>query len=59
MKCAICNKRTNWDHSVGRPCFLVCNECVEDIAKLSDTEPFEVTGIILEMGWKIEKRKEK
>lgn len=32
MKCSLCYKKTDWDSSVGRPNFIVCNHCVEKFA---------------------------
>lgn len=55
MKCKICGKKTTWDTSVGRPCYIVCNRCVESIAKARKKHPFEITDEILKKGFKIEK----
>lgn len=33
MKCRICKQKTDWDSSVGRPAFLVCNRCVENLSE--------------------------
>ena len=55
MRCKICGKKTDWDSSVGRPCYIVCNRCVESIAKARKKHPFEITGEILKKGLKIEK----
>jgi len=56
MKCKICGKETNWDTSVGRPCYIVCNHCVESIAKTNKKRFSEITMEILEKGYKIEER---
>lgn len=32
MKCKICKQKTNWDSSVGRPAFIVCNHCVRQLS---------------------------
>ena len=55
MKCKICGKRTTWDTSVGRPCYIVCNKCVEKIAKKQQKSLVEVSGEILKKGFKLEK----
>ena len=55
MRCKICGKKTDWDTSVGRPCYIVCNRCVESIAEARKKHPFEITGEILKKGLKIEK----
>jgi hypothetical protein len=33
MKCELCYKKTDWDSSIGRPNFIVCNSCVEKFSK--------------------------
>ncbi len=55
MKCEICGKKTDWDNSVGRPCYIVCNRCVESIAKARKKHFSEITDEILKKGFKIEK----
>lgn len=32
MKCKLCYKKTDWDSSIGRPNFIVCNCCAEKFA---------------------------
>ena len=55
MKCKICGKETTWDTSVGRPCYIVCNRCVESIAEARKKHPVEIIDEILKKGLKIEK----
>lgn len=31
--CKLCGDKTDWDSSVGRPNFIVCNSCVRALAK--------------------------
>lgn len=57
MKCKMCGKRTDWDSSVGRPNFLVCNNCVEELHKFCSIRRAEITDIILFIGFKREERK--
>lgn len=33
MKCAICERKTNWDASYGRPTFIVCPHCYNILRK--------------------------
>lgn len=33
MKCKLCYKKTNWDSSIGRPTFIVCNRCAEKFSQ--------------------------
>lgn len=33
MKCKFCYKKTDWDSSIGRPNFIVCNSCAEKFSK--------------------------
>ena len=55
MRCKICGKKTDWDSSVGRPCYIVCNRCVESIAEARRKRFSEITDEILKKGFKIEK----
>jgi len=57
MKCKVCDKKTNWDNSVGRPCYIVCNHCVESIAKANNRKFSEITMEILAKGFEIEKKR--
>lgn len=69
MKCKICKQKTDWDSSVGRPCFIVCNNCVEKLSKnlINYVKNCEVdkkygelaamTAIILNIGYKMEENK--
>lgn len=59
MKCKVCGKRTTWETSVGRPCYIVCNKCVEKIAKAKHEELVDVTIEILEEGLRLEGRLKK
>lgn len=56
MKCKICGKKTTWETSVGRPCYIVCNKCVEKIAKAKHEELVDVTTEILKEGLRLEGR---
>ena len=69
MKCKLCYKKTDWDSSVGRPCFIVCNNCVEKfsngvkamIQMYNANDNISALGlttaIILNIGYKIEENK--
>ena len=38
MTCEICKKATNWDESVGKENYIICNECFHRILyKYKDT----------------------
>ena len=38
MVCEICRKTTNWDESVGKENYIICNECFHRIlSKYKDT----------------------
>ena len=65
MKCRICKQKTDWDSSVGRPCFIVCNNCVEKLSKhilnileFSDKNDIgalgATTAILLNIGYAME-----
>ena len=66
MKCKICKQKTDWDSSVGRPCFIVCNKCVEKLSNnlINCIESYKeckkygeraaMTAIILNIGYKME-----
>lgn len=56
MKCKVCGKKTTWDTSIGRPCYIVCNHCIESIAKTNNKKLSEITMKILAKGLEIEKR---
>lgn len=56
MKCKICGEKTTWDTSVGRDCFIVCNKCVEKIAKEQQKSRIDVLAEILHKGFEIERR---
>lgn len=69
MKCRICKQKTDWDSSVGRPTFIVCNHCVENLSKhmlnileFSDKNDIgafgAITAILLEIGYAMEKRED-
>lgn len=68
MKCKICKQKTDWDSSVGRPCFIVCNHCVHELSKnmLKILEIYNhdkinaqcaTTAILLDIGYKMEENK--
>lgn len=48
MKCAICNRKTTWEDSIGRPSYLVCNSCVDKIAKHENKSFTAITMEILQ-----------
>jgi hypothetical protein len=65
MKCKICKQKTNWDESVGRPAFIVCNHCVENLSehmlellKFSSKDKIgalcATTAILLDIGYAME-----
>jgi ribosome-binding protein aMBF1 (putative translation factor) len=56
MKCKICGEKTTWDTSVGRDCFIVCNKCVEKIAKEQQKSRIDVLEEILHKGFEMERR---
>ena len=33
MRCCICERKTNWDESYGRPTFIVCPHCYNILRK--------------------------
>lgn len=58
MKCKLCKKKTDWDTSYGRPCFIVCSNCHRKLAKMvgkfqnEKCLPETITSmLILEMGY--------
>ena len=58
MKCKLCKKKTNWNVSYGRPCFIVCPTCHRKIAKMIGSFQNEncspetiATMLIIEMGF--------
>lgn len=57
MKCKMCGKRTNWDTSVGRRNFLICNNCVEDLHYCCSVKRADIVDIILLIGFRREGRK--
>lgn len=59
MTCKICGHETDWDSSVGRPCYIVCNSCVMKIAKQAHISSWDVTKAICAIGWNLEEREEK
>lgn len=56
MKCKACGKKINWDNSVGRLSFLVCNDCVEKIHQSCNIPRVNVLGVILWIGFKKEEK---
>lgn len=69
MKCKICKKKTTWDDSVGRPAFLICNHCVENLSKnmlqilnLSGRDDIgalcATTSFLLDIGYAMEKEED-
>lgn len=66
MKCKLCKRKTDWDESYGRPCFIVCPSCHRKITKMIGKFQNEnclpetiATMLILEMGYIKEEREEK
>ena len=57
MKCKMCGKKTDWDSSVGRDNFLICNNCVEELHNRCDVKRADIVDIILLIGFKREERK--
>ena len=57
MKCKLCEEKTNWDESYGRPKFIICPSCLKRIGKVIKTSTnykySDVTAlyVILEMGF--------
>jgi hypothetical protein len=69
MKCKICKQKTDWDSSVGRPAFLVCNHCVENLSKhmlklLNFSNKDDIgalcatTSILLDIGYAMEAKED-
>ena len=58
MKCKLCNQTTDWDSSVGRLKFIVCNNCVAKIHQDMNMGFFKVTQLICKMGLMMEEREE-
>ena len=57
MRCKICNKKTNYDKTVGRDSFLVCNDCVYEITTKTKLRGYNVIDIILAIGFMKEKER--
>lgn len=68
MKCKICKQKTDWDSSVGRPCFIVCNHCIRELSKHMlnilkvcnhdiISAQSATSSILLDIGYKMEENK--
>ena len=57
--CKICGHETDWDHSCGRPCYIVCNSCVRKIAANAHLHEWDAIKVVCAIGWSIEEREEK
>lgn len=53
MKCAICENKTTWSSSFGKPSYLVCGKCFNKLREKKDA--VMVLEEIVEIGEKIEK----
>ena len=51
MKCAICNKKTNYDKSYGIDEFIVCSHCYERLSKYNSKNYPQVLDFIFECGY--------
>ena len=58
MKCELCDKKTNWDSSYGRPSFIVCPMChgrltktIYNLRKYNFSPESSALEIILEIGF--------
>lgn len=51
MKCKICGRKINYDCSIGRDTFLVCNECAYKLAKRSSLDNIDILKVILDIGF--------
>lgn len=54
MKCKLCKKKTDWDSSVGRRSYIVCNHCVKHIAVKHNIDFSDITSEIINIGREIE-----
>ena len=45
MKCAICERKTNWNESYGRPTFIVCPHCFNILEKNNKNALFTILTI--------------
>lgn len=50
MKCKVCKCKTTWNTSVGWDNFIVCNDCWQKIAVLTDVSLSKALSIVLIMG---------
>ena len=57
MKCKICKRKTNWDESYGRDCFIVCPSChiqisnaIHNARKHNASDRVIALEVILEIG---------
>lgn len=51
MKCKICGHKTNYDYSIGRDTFIVCNKCAFKLAKHTSLKEIDILGVILTIGF--------
>lgn len=58
MKCKMCGKRTDWDSSIGKPSFIICNNCVEELHNYCNIKRTDIVDIILVIGFKRERGKQ-
>ena len=50
MKCQICNRKTDWDSSVGYIEFIVCNACERKLRKVIQGDTSTMMSLIFACG---------
>ena len=56
MKCKMCYSKTDYDNSIGRDNFIICNSCADELSRRFHIEPVKVLGLILAIGFKREEK---
>ena len=57
MKCKICKGKINYDNSIGRDSFLVCNSCANTIKKHTQLKNIDILNVVLVIGFMMENNK--
>ena len=40
MKCTLCKKKTAWDNSYGLSNFLICDNCYQELKRITEEKDF-------------------
>ena len=56
MKCKMCYSKTDYDNSIGRDNFIICNKCADELTRRTQLKPSQVLGLVLAIGFKREKK---